>query len=277
MTATALRLPAFRSGLPPIAAWEPVTTRLGFALLAVLPPLALAALLDPRELHGISLWAKPMKFAVALSLYLLTLGLFAAFVDPVWRARRRFRWPIAAGAAAIALEQVLITLQSARGVGSHFNLATGFDAGVYAAMGAGSVILTAMTLPVAAGLARYAAGRLDGGVRRAIVAGLLLTPVLTLITAGTMSSGDGHWVAGARSDAGGLALMGWARDGGDLRVPHFFATHAMHALPLAALLLLPLVRLGRRGAGVLAVLYAAFVLATFAQALAGQPFLPVLG
>jgi hypothetical protein len=69
--------------------------------------------------------------------------------------------------------------------------------------------------------------------------------------------------------------MGWARDGGDLRVAHFFATHAMHFIPLAGLL--AVIALPDRRARV--VVYAAsagvtaFVIFTFVQALMGQPFL----
>ena len=44
--------------------------------------------------------------------------------------------------------------------------------------------------------------------------------------------GPGHWVGGLRSDEHGLPLVGWSTTGGDLRVPHFFATHLMQALPL---------------------------------------------
>ena len=101
---------------------------------------------------------------------------------------------------------------------------------------------------------------------------------LTLVTAGTMSQMGGHWVGGAPQDAVGLAVMGWARGGGDLRVAHFFATHAMHILPLLALVsarvfggrsLMP-VRAS-------ALLYTGLVAFTFAQALMGRPFLPGLG
>ena len=66
--------------------------------------------------------------------------------------------------------------------------------------------------------------------------------------------------------------MGWSRDGGDLRVPHFFATHAMHscrrsgcvdaaARPGAAL----------AGGGVRRALRG-FTVLVFLQALAGRPF-----
>ena len=64
---------------------------------------------------------------------------------------------------------------------------------------------------------------------------------------------------------------------GDLRVAHFFATHAMHFLPLAGLgcaaLLSPLA--ARRAVQVAAGLLVAVTLATFVQALAGLPLLPV--
>lgn len=272
----AVPVPAARTGrrLPPPADWEPVATRLGLAMLALVPILLLALAIDPRSLQGASPWVKPLKFALAFAAYLLTLGWYAAFVRPDWRARRRFRWPVAAGAAAIVIEQAIITLQSARGVGSHFNSATGFDAALYGAMGVGALVLTAMALPVAAGLARHAVpGRLDPGLRHAMVAGLALGFALTLLTAGTMAALGGHGVGGAAGAPGAaLPLLGWLRGSGDLRVPHFFGTHAMHAVPLLAAALLPWRRLGPRGAWGLGAAWTLFVAAVFAQALAGRPF-----
>ena len=107
--------------------------------------------------------------------------------------------------------------------------------------------------------------------------GLMIGAVLTLITAGVLSSGidgPGHWVGGIRTDASGLFLVGWSRTGGDLRVPHFFATHIMQALPLLGLALdryRP--EMARRGVWIGAAASIAIVAATFVQAASGRPFL----
>jgi hypothetical protein len=111
------------------------------------------------------------------------------------------------------------------------------------------------------------------------VLGLLLTFVLTLVFAGTLSENGSHFVGAGDSDAGGLWLMGWSREVGDLRVPHFFGTHAMHFVPLAGLVagrtLAP--RPAVAATAGFALLYTGLCVATFAQALAGRPFLPMLG
>jgi hypothetical protein len=87
--------------------------------------------------------------------------------------------------------------------------------------------------------------------------------------------GPGHWVGGIRSDAGGLPLLGWSRTGGDLRVPHFFATHIMQALPLLGLAADRMAP-GRVAVTILAgaALSIGVVSATFWQAVQGIPFWP---
>jgi hypothetical protein len=83
-----------------------------------------------------------------------------------------------------------------------------------------------------------------------------------------------HWVGGTASDAGGLWLMGWSRDGGDLRVAHFFATHAMHVVPLCALICMSIVgREARTPVHVISLAYVGLVALTFVQALMGRPFI----
>jgi hypothetical protein len=103
--------------------------------------------------------------------------------------------------------------------------------------------------------------------------GLILTFVLTVPVAGYLSAAPGHFVGTPADPAHAVWLMGWSREVGDLRVAHFLATHALHAVPLAgwvayrllpAGVALPVVWLA--GAG-----WAALVAATFAQALAGLP------
>lgn len=241
-------------------------------------PTAVALALDGRLFLGIDIWIKPLKFEIALALYLATLSVYARWLPSGLMARRWWRIYAATVVAAVAGELMAIGGAAALGTASHFN-PTPFGQLVYALMGVMAVHLTAASVVYAVLIARSDRAPADPALRLGLVAGLALTFVLTVVVAGAMSSAGGHAVGGTGTDAGGLALMGWARDGGDLRVAHFFATHALHALPLVGWLA------GRRmaPAGALAVTwaasaaYAAFTLATFAQALAGRPFLPMLG
>ena len=74
---------------------------------------------------------------------------------------------------------------------------------------------------------------LTPGLKYGIVLGLTLGCIMTLLIAGYMSSlPGGHWVDAPATDHGGIPLVGWTKQGGDLRVPHFFATHMMQVLPL---------------------------------------------
>ena len=145
-------------------------------------------------------------------------------------------------------------------------------------LGVGAVVLTSATATLAWAIHRHAHSGLAPAVKSGLVWGLALTLPLTLVTAGTLSGMGSHWVGGTPSDAGGLALTGWSRDGGDLRVAHFFATHAMHFIPLAGWLL---ARAGGSAAPTLvrvtALAYSGFIAWTFMQALRGQPFLAGLG
>jgi general L-amino acid transport system permease protein len=138
---------------------------------------------------------------------------------------------------------------------------------------------------VAGGVGAWAWARLarahfqrTGQTRAVALPGLgfvLLGCVLGTLAGAYLSAQTGHWVGGSLSDAQGLPVVGWSRDGGDLRVAHFFGLHAMQALPLVAWAAAQL-RATRTGVHIThasAVACVALTAFTFIQALRGQPFI----
>lgn len=257
-----------------MARHSPRYAPLGLLLAMVALLLAMAMALDTRLFQGINVWIKPLKFAVALSVYMLTLAWFARFAAPSITQRAAWRWHEQVVVLCVVAELVWIGGAAAQGVGSHFNVATPLGQTLYSLMGLAAVVLTSASTTLAWAIHRHNHSTLHPAVRAGLVWGLALTLPLTLITAGTLSSMGSHWIGGTPSDSAGLALMGWSRDGGDLRVAHFFASHAMHCIPLAALLVAwvrPTSSVGM--VRVAALVYTSFVAFTFVQALLGQPFL----
>lgn len=257
-----------------LAADSPRYTGLAVLLALAMVPLFGAFLLDQRLFQGINVWIKPLKFHLALVIYLLTLAAFARFASPEIRGRPWWRWHERAVVVAVVLELIWIGGAAALGTASHYNESTPLATAVYSFMGVAAVVLTSASATLAWALHRHPAGDLSPAVRAGLVWGLGLTLLLTLVTAQTLSSMDSHWVRGTPNDAGGLWLLGWSRDGGDLRAAHFFATHAMHAVPLLALLCARFFGPEARAPVRLAALaYVGLVAATFIQALMGKPFL----
>lgn len=257
-----------------LALHSPRYTPLGLLLVMVALLLAMALALDTRLFQGINVWVKPLKFAVALSVYMLTLAWFARFAAPSVTRGAVWRWHEQAVVLCVVAELTWIGGAATLGVGSHFNVATPLGQTLYGLMGLAAVVLTSASTTLAWAIHRHSGSALHPAVRAGLVWGLALTLPLTLITAGTLSSMGSHWVGGTSSDAAGLAVMGWSRDGGDLRVAHFFASHAMHFIPLFGLLV-AWARPASTGGMVraAALLYTGFVAFTFAQALWGRPFL----
>jgi hypothetical protein len=268
-----LDAPTDRDLLAPLrrlAADAPAMTLTGLMLAALIVPTLAAMALDTRTLDGVSIWAKPLKFELSLAVYTLTLAVFARWLPPGGRLFRAYMLIVT---AAITYEMLWIGGAAMWGTRSHFNQ-NGAMGLLYTLAGIGAVTLTTAALVQGLRFRRAATG-LPPALHLSIWLGLILTFVLTIPVAGYMSSATGHYV-GAVTGAPGLPLMGWSREAGDLRVPHFLATHAMHALPLLGLAVAGLPR-GRTlvlaGAGAWCLLVAA----TFAQALAGRPFLAFLG
>ena len=130
---------------------SPPLTTIGLLMLG-LAPLSLAMMaLDPRLILGAPAWLKPLKFAVSISVFCLTLAWVFQFL-PGWRwLRAAVGW---ISAVVFVVEVGIIDLQAWRGTTSHFNVGTPLDASLFSIMGALIVLQTAMTGAVAIALWR---------------------------------------------------------------------------------------------------------------------------
>ena len=247
----------------------------GWLALALSVPLALLGWWDERTLLGVSVWTKPWKFHISVGLHLLTLAWFAAMLqDSPERARSLKRMSAVALICAV-FELAYITWRAASGEASHFSIATPLTGAMYALMGVGAVLMTTCAGWLGWVTLRahdYAWGAV---MQRGVGLGLLMGFVLGTLAGAYVSAQTGHHVGGSLTDAQGLPLLRWSRDGGDLRVAHFFGLHAMHVLPLVAWLAGRMAPPGaaRVGLNVFALGYAAFTTLTFVQAVMGRPFI----
>jgi hypothetical protein len=248
--------------------------RYGLALLVLALATAAMQAIDPRVLaSGVSVWVKPTKFLVSVGVYALTAAWFFGYVRPERRDARAMRWTAAVLILAGTLELAWIGWQAANGLESHFNHDTAFYDIMYSVMGLFAVLLIGTTLPLAWEIGRRPAVGLRRDFVAAVVIGLLLTFLLGGGLGGYMSAQSGHSVG---LESGRVALFGWNRSGGDLRIAHFLGIHAEQAIPVLAALLAGFAAPQRRSLLVAGTgLYVLLTLGIFAQAVAGRPLLPL--
>jgi hypothetical protein len=262
------------------------------ASLALLVVTLLLPLWDSRVVLGVSVWAKPAKFALSVA---ITAGTIAWFI-PALPLTRGLRRSIAVVVWTLGLELVLITTQSIRGVASHFNNTTLFDTVVFAVMG------------TAIGLAWLGLGHITWRALRttfddrargwairfgmlalllgSALGGLMPRPTAAQresLAAGTRPITVGAHTVGAPDGGPGLPMVGWSRTGGDLRIPHFVGIHGLQVLPLLAWGLTRRADKRRqrpeakqratRLTAISGVAYLGLVLVTLVQALRAQPLL----
>src|SRR5918998_399332 len=228
------------------------------------------AVIDQRTLLGAPLWFKPLKFSVSILLYSATLAWMLSRLPGT--AMRRTGWAIA---AVLGMEQLIIVGQAARGVRSHFNDDTLFDALLYSFMGA---TITGLWLATVAVALRFLRERgVDQVTSSAVRLGLLVG--LLGMAIGFLISGNGGHAVGVPDGGPGLFFVGWSTTGGDLRIGHFVGMHALQLLPLlaAGLAALGPARLDETGrvriVRIAAAAYAGVVVLVTWQALRGQPLL----
>jgi hypothetical protein len=167
-------------------------------------------------------WRKPIEFGISGGITALSL---AGVMGRLPRTGG-LAWLCAVAVSLFVPETVLIDLQTWRGVPSHFNFDTGFDAAVFSAMGAlvafvslGIVVLTIWSFTSLRGPRSSAL---------AIRAGMVFLTIGQVL--GFALLGNGFAVG----DVFHASIVGAA---GDLKVPHAVALHGLQVLGLLALIL----------------------------------------
>ena len=210
---------------------DPLLFWTGALMLLALVVVTLISISDTRQILGLNPWIKPMKFMTSITIFLWTVAWFMPETENKPRARAIVRWTIA---TAMMVEIICITMQSARGVASHFNHESVFDDVIFSIMGMGVVFNTLAMMLFLWIIRRDTPPSRAGyiwGIRIGVAMFLLasLQGVVIVIN-------DAHTV-GAPDGGAGLPFVNWSTQFGDLRIAHFAGMHAMQGLPILGFLL----------------------------------------
>ncbi len=206
---------------------DPVLALAGWLQVALLAGMLLAAAFDERQVLGLNVWIKPIKFAASIAIYLWTLAWLLVYLPDCERPKSLIRW---GATIAMLAEIICVAGQSARGTASHFNNSTFFDSAVFTTMGLLILFNTLLEVLLAALFFRR-----DVSLPPAYLWGIrlgLMGALLSAAVGGVMIHHGSHTV-GASDGGPGLWLVNWSIRAGDLRIAHALGLHALQLLPLA--------------------------------------------
>ena len=219
------------------------------AMISVVGALVLVPfwILDTRELLGVSVWEKPIKFFISSAIFSFTYSWLSSFIT------KGARWVKLAGlfiAVSLTVELVLISAMAILGTTSHFNVSSPTAIVIWSLMATFISIVLFSTIFISLMILFQKQQEFNlklalalGSINTAV--GMGLAYLMTWPTAAQLSNYQG--IAGAHavgvSDGGpGLPFLGWSTVAGDLRVGHFFGLHSIQvaAILLALSLLMPI-------------------------------------
>jgi hypothetical protein len=257
-------------------ATDPVLSRLGWALLLAVPIFAALAMFVPATMGtaAVNPWIKPIKFSMSFSTFASTISLLLmALQIPRWQLTL-VRRVIATSVGLEILSLAAQAWRSAYQLSGHSLLDTSL-----AQMTNSMVMIN--TGIVCWMLVLFCVNRVrTDWIDRPMVSAIRYSIVIFLAgnaIGGYMLARGSHTV-GVADGGPGLPFVNWSVIGGDLRIAHFIAIHAIQIVPLFAYILsqmapiLP-VKYRRMAVGALAIAVSVGVGATFVQAALGRPFL----
>lgn len=221
----------------PTTRWHRPLLWLAAAMMPLIAVCVVGLFADGRELLGVSVWEKPLKFAISTVIYAVT---WSWLVGQFTRGRRLAWWAATATSVLLLIELVVIVGAAAAGFTSHYNVSTPFNATLWAIMAFSITALWVATFGMSVLLFRNRLGDPARGLAIRTGAGLALVG-MALAFLMTGPQGDqisnyqgviGAHTVGVADGGPGLALLGWSTVAGDLRIPHFVGMHALQAIPL---------------------------------------------
>jgi len=235
-----------------------------FIILLILP-------FDSRQVLGINVWIKPIKFTVSIILFLVTTIYILDALPFSLQKTKILSWVML---ACMLFEIFCIILQSARGERSHFNDTDPIGSFLFPLMGTAISIIFVIYCVL---LVNYCTVKvkLTPTMKYAVILGISIF-LIGAISGFTMASMMRHAI-GVADGGPGLPFTNWSTTAGDLRVSHFISLHALQVFPILGLLathfnprsesmnIKILVTIG--------VMYFTFDVFTLIQALNGQPFI----
>ncbi len=218
---------------------------------------------DNQQILGISRWIKPMKFFLSVWIMSWTMGWILFYLSKK-RSVRTISWLIT---ISMFVENFIVTLQSARGTRSHFNVKDPLNGALFSIMGIFILLFTFAAIYALVLFLRQKKFFLPPAYVLGIRLGLFFFIFFSL-EAGIMLSKLSHTVGGV--DGGlGLPIVNWSTEFGDLRIAHFFGMHALQILPLAGYYVFK----KNYALWIFSFIYFSLVMATLITALKGIPLM----
>ena len=182
--------------------------------------------------QGAVSFRKPASFGLSFGLTTITFGVVMGLV----RTQTWLKW-ILLGTFSLAMvvEVFLVTLQFWRGVPSHFNVATSFDANIFAMMGL--TILLVILLIVGMTIVTFTRMKSTPVMRLGVKTGLILFLISSATGVFMINHGNDLVLAGGEFSRAAVDRGPIIGEHGNLKLPHAMTLHGIQILPLLAWLL----------------------------------------
>ena len=221
----------------------------------------LLATISKTKLLGINGWIKPLKFALSIGIFSLTMAWFTYELH-LPATINLYNWVVI---VLLGFENIYIGIQAGRGQLSHFNQSSPFYAFMFVLMGLAAALTTIYTGYIGLLFMTSDFPHLPAYYVFAIRLGILLFVIFSF-QGGAMGARLSHTVGGADGEAG-IPLLNWSTKYGDLRIAHFIGMHALQVLPLLSFYVFKNTVI----TGIAGLLYGILAVYTLLRALKGKP------